>query len=128
MDRYLSSGLLQFYISYGLFHVLNQYYLREQSFDYVNDGFRSVLHNTGIQKFLVEAFAFEHAYTNLHLTYQRPLSWFMSLPKFARKWAGRVSTRVAALNALHEARTVAASPTGHTPSLPIPSSQDSQSR
>jgi hypothetical protein len=118
----------KFYISYGLFHVLNQYYLREQSFAYVNDGFRSVLHNTGIQQFLMEAFAFERAYTNLYLAYRRPLSWFMSLPAFVRNWAGRVSTSVAALNALQEARTVAAAPPGAPPAPPIQSSQDSLSR
>jgi hypothetical protein len=97
----------KFYSAYALIYCMNEYYLREKDFEYVNDGFRTLLHPTDLQEMLVNTFGFERAYTHLHLHYKPYVSWIMSLPKSVRKLLGRTSSRFAALNALHEARTIA---------------------
>ena len=48
---------------------MNAYYLNEMKFKYVNDGARSIFHETNIQEFLIQKFQFRKAYCKLHLSY-----------------------------------------------------------
>ena len=61
---------LKLYPSYALFFEMNKYYLNEKRFFYVNDGARSILHNTNIQGFLIQKFKFRKAYCKLNLVYR----------------------------------------------------------
>jgi hypothetical protein len=61
---------LKLYPAYALIYAMNKYYLKEQKFKYVNDGFRNILHQTNIQKFLIDKFGFKKAYTNLYIFYK----------------------------------------------------------
>jgi len=65
----LHPSYLSFYSSYVLFFTMNEYYLDELRFKYVNDGARNLLHNTNIQDFLISKFGFRKAYCILHLKY-----------------------------------------------------------
>lgn len=65
--------------SYALFYEMNKYYLSDQNFEYVNDGFRSILHETNIQDYLIRKFNFYKAYTNLHIYYSFPLKTIMPI-------------------------------------------------
>ena len=65
---------LKLYPSYVLFYTMNQYYLNKRKLQYVNDGARSIAHNTEIQNFLIEKFKFRKAYCNLHIVYSFGLS------------------------------------------------------
>jgi len=60
---------LNLYSSYALFYTMNQYYLNEKNFRYVNDGAKSMSHDTNIQEFLIKKFKFRKAYCKLHLQY-----------------------------------------------------------
>ena len=60
---------LKYYPSYALFFSMNAYYLNEMKFKYVNDGARSISHETNIQEFLIQKFQFRKAYCKLHLSY-----------------------------------------------------------
>jgi hypothetical protein len=91
--------------SHALIYTINEYYLRQKSFAYVNDGFRSVWHPTGFQRFLVQHFAFEHAYTNLYLHYRPWVSAVLAMPDPAKRFASRFSSRFAALCRLDAAKT-----------------------
>ncbi|MAO72354.1 MAG: hypothetical protein CMD02_07620 [Flavobacteriales bacterium] len=64
---------LKFYSSYVLYFQMNQYYLNQNSFKYVNIGARSLLHKTNTQQYLIEKFNFRKAYCNLHLEYRSSL-------------------------------------------------------
>ena len=94
----------QYYSAYALIYRMNEYYLREKGVDYVNDGFRTLLHSTELQQMLITKFGFEKAHTHLYLHYKPPFSWLMSFPAGVRTLAGKISPRFAALNALHQAR------------------------
>jgi len=61
---------LKFYPSYALFFEMNQYYLNEKKFLYVNDGARSISHDTNIQDFLINKFKFRKAFCQLHIVYR----------------------------------------------------------
>ena len=61
---------LKFYSSYVLYFQMNQYYLNQNSFKYVNIGARSLLHKTNTQHYLIEKFNFRKAYCTLHLEYR----------------------------------------------------------
>jgi hypothetical protein len=61
---------LKLYPSYALFFTMNQYYLEEKNFLYVNDGAKSISHNTNIQTFLIDKFKFRKAYCKLHIVYR----------------------------------------------------------
>ncbi len=65
------------YPSYSLFFEMNKYYLEEKRFEYVNDGFKSILHETNIQSFLIEKFGFRKAYTNLYIEYKPIISFLI---------------------------------------------------
>lgn len=63
---------LNLYPSYALFFTMNHYYLNQHNFKYVNDGAKSMSHDTNIQNFLMQKFKFRKAYCKLHLRY-RPI-------------------------------------------------------
>lgn len=63
---------LRDYSSYALIYRMNEHYLKERGFRYVNDGYRSILHETEFQSFLKEKFGFRNAHTQLHLRYRYP--------------------------------------------------------
>jgi hypothetical protein len=77
---------LKLYPSYALIYEMNKYYLKENKFHYVNDGFRNILHQTNIQKFLIDKFNFKKVYTNLYVFYRPYLSkTYISYEKFFEK-------------------------------------------
>lgn len=61
---------LKNYSSYVLFYEMNKYYLSDKKIQYVNDGARSISHNTNIQDFLMQKFKFRKAYCVLHIVYR----------------------------------------------------------
>ncbi len=77
---------LKLYPSYALIYEMNKYYLKENKSQYVNDGFRNILHQTNIQKFLIDKFNFKKVYTNLYVFYRPYLSkTYISYKKFFEK-------------------------------------------
>ena len=70
---------LKLYPSYALFYTMNQYYLNEKEFKYVNDGARSISHKTNIQDFLIEKFCFRKAYCNLHIHYNKKIKLLIQI-------------------------------------------------
>jgi len=60
------------YPSYVLYYTMNRHYLNERNLRYVNEGTRSILHETNVQSFLIEKFKFRKAYCKLHIQYH---SW-----------------------------------------------------
>jgi len=65
---------LKLYPSYALFYEMNSYYLEEKNFLYVNDGAKSIAHNTNIQNFLVDKFKFRKAYCRLNIAYRKDIA------------------------------------------------------
>lgn len=63
------SDYLKSYTSYALFYHMNNYYLNKKNLKYVNDGSRSISHQTNIQNFLIQKFHFRKAYCRLHVVY-----------------------------------------------------------
>ena len=62
------------YISYALLHRMNEIYLNDRSYHYVCDGSRNLLHETGIQDFLIRKFKFRKAYCDLNIRYSRKVA------------------------------------------------------
>lgn len=63
------------YPYYGIYYKMNEYYLGEKHFKYVNDGSRSITEHSNIQPFLEQNFKFRKAYCKLKLTYK----WWFGL-------------------------------------------------
>ena len=61
---------LSLYPSYALIHEMNKYYLNELSLDFVNDGARSISHDTNIQSYLIQKFDFRKAFCKLNIIYR----------------------------------------------------------
>lgn len=100
----LDPEYLKFYSGYALMYAMNQYYLAEQGFRYVSDGFRSVLHETAVQEFLITKFGFERAYTELNLSFRLPLGGVIAAARPFRKWISKAHPAVAALMELDRLR------------------------
>ncbi len=100
----LHPAFLKLYPAYALIYTMNQYYLEDQGFEYVSDGFRSVLHQTGVQQFLIDKFGFERAYTGLHMHYRFPLGAAVQLLRPARALVRKMSPSVGALLELDRLR------------------------
>ncbi len=60
---------------YGLYYVINQYYLQEKGFRYITDGTRSITEHSNAQVFLEEKFHFRKSYCQLVVHYR----WWMKL-------------------------------------------------
>ena len=60
---------LKKYPSYVLYYTMNNYYLNNLNLSYVNEGTRSILHETNVQSFLIDKFRFRKAYCKLHIEY-----------------------------------------------------------
>ena len=56
--------------TYALVYSMDEYYLQRLKFEYVNDGFRSILHETNIQDFLIKNFHFYKQPTALNIYYK----------------------------------------------------------
>jgi len=70
---------LKLYPSYALFYTMNKYYLNEKNFKYVNDGARSISHDTNIQEFLIQKFQFRKAYCQLHVKYSPKIKFILNI-------------------------------------------------
>jgi hypothetical protein len=70
---------LKLYISYALFFEMNRYYINEKGYTFVNDGARSMLHDTNIQSFLESKFKFRKAYCNLHVVFSPRINFIVIL-------------------------------------------------
>lgn len=79
---------LGLYPSYALFQTMNEYYLNEKGWKFVNDGARSISHETNVQEFLIRKFKFRRAYCKLHLIY-RP--WLRTMVRLAYPFRGILS-------------------------------------
>jgi hypothetical protein len=60
--------------NYLLLHEMNRYYLNDRGFRYVNDGSRSLMHESNIQEFLERTFLFRKSYCRMHIRYSRPVA------------------------------------------------------
>ena len=70
---------LRLYSSYALFFKMNEYYINKKKFMYVNDGARSISHNTNIQPFLEDKFHFRKAYCKLNIIYRWDIALIVKL-------------------------------------------------
>jgi hypothetical protein len=98
---------LRKYSSYALFHAMNEHYLGGGRVAYVNDGFRSILHDTEVQDFLERTFGFEKAYTGIDAFYRRPYGAFVRATFPFRNLIGRLDERVRAVYELERAARAA---------------------
>ena len=94
---------LRRYSSYALFHAMNEDYLGEGRVAYVNDGFRSVLHDTDLQDFLERTFGFEKAYVGVDAHYRRPYGAVVRATFPFRNVLGRIDNRARAVYELERA-------------------------
>ena len=92
------------YSSYALFYRMNEHYLSQAGFGYVNDGSRSVLHDTGIQDFLIREFGFEQARLNLHIHFRPLFGRLLHVARPFRRFASTCSPKAAALFELERSR------------------------
>lgn len=88
---------------YALMHGMTRHYLEEHGFAYLNDGFRSLYHETRVQEFLVSSFRFEKAYTTLRVHYRRPLRIAVAAAYPLRRLIAPLHPRMTALLALEDA-------------------------
>ena len=60
---------LKNYSSYVLYYSMNKFYLNDKNFKYVNNGAKSISHQTNIHDFLIDKFKFRKAYCKMELIY-----------------------------------------------------------
>jgi hypothetical protein len=75
----LHPAYLKDYPSYALVYRMNEHYLSERQLKYVNDGARSIAHQTNIQHFLMEKFGFRKAYCRMNLGYRNSVRLIVRL-------------------------------------------------
>ena len=93
---------LPLYPMYAMIHVMNEYYLANHKFAYVNDGWKSIRHETNFQDLLIKKFRFRKAYTQPHIVYRFPLSLGIRVAYPFRSILSRLDDRVAALLSFEE--------------------------
>jgi len=95
---------LKLYSSYALIYTMNEYYLGNQKFLYVNDGFKSLLHETNIQNYLIEKFQFKKVYLDINI-YLRPyISKLLKITKPLHPIFSRFNAKIKAFIELSKLR------------------------
>jgi hypothetical protein len=104
----LDPQYLSLYPSYALVYEMNRHYLNERNLLYVNDGARSIRHDTNIQDFLIKKFKFRRAYSRLHVRYDRKtaaaVNCLYPLRSLVRKLPGPLFSRTYVLLRQEEIR------------------------
>ncbi len=93
----LHPDYLHLYPMYALIYRMNEYYLKDHLVEYVNDGFRSLLHDTSVQDFLIKKFGFRKVYLKLHIHYNPLFGILMKLAFPFRKIIAKFDARFKAL-------------------------------
>lgn len=93
----LHPDYLDRYPMYALIYRMNEYYLKEHQFEYANDGFRSILHDTAVQEFLIKKFNFRRAYLKLNIQYHPLLGIIIKQTYPFRKIIAKFDARFNAL-------------------------------
>lgn len=93
----LHPDFLKHYPMYALIYKMNEYYLKEQNFEYVNDGFKTLLHDTGIQDFLIKKFGFKKQFVLLEIQYSFLLKIFIKMFYPFKKILSNIDKRFNAL-------------------------------
>ena len=65
--------------SEALIYTLNREYLNNRMFKYVNNGARSISHDTRFPLFLIKKFKFRRAYCRLHIIYNKSVGFLVNL-------------------------------------------------
>jgi hypothetical protein len=95
---------LKLHSSYALIHSMNAYYLDQKGFEYANEGYKSILHETNVQTFLIHNFEFEKAYTELVIFYRPFLSGIINVTYPIRSLLSRMNDKMGSLFKLEEIR------------------------
>lgn len=82
---------------YALIYKMNEYYLDKKKFKYIKSGFRSLLHDTSVQDFLIKKFGFRKVYLKLHIHYNPLFGILMKLTFPFRKIIAKFDARFKAL-------------------------------
>ncbi len=93
----LHPDYLHLYPIYALIYRMNEFYLKDHFVEYVNDGFRSILHDTSIQNFLIKKFGFTKVYLKLHVRYHPIFDIIMKVAFPFRKIIAKFDARFNAL-------------------------------
>ncbi len=101
---------LDLYPAYALIHRMNEFYLGAEGFDYVNDGWRSIFHETGVQDFLMQKFNFEKAHTNLRVQFRQPIAALLQISVPLHPVLSRADNRLKALLELRRLRSTSGQP------------------
>jgi hypothetical protein len=89
-------------ISYALIHTMNEYYLKDQGYSYVSDGYMSLQHESNIQDFLIRNFGFYKKQVPLEITFSFPLNVIVFIGNPFKKWLYRIDKRFKGLFKLNE--------------------------
>lgn len=74
------------YTSEGLFYTMNSYYLNECGVKYIDDGSRSLSHQTAIQDYFIHKFKYRKAYCELHMEYTSKIKLVVNILFPFRRW------------------------------------------
>jgi hypothetical protein len=100
----LHPAFLHLYPSYALFYRMNEFYLQGDRFGYVNDGWRSLLHETQVQRFLIRKFGFHKAYCPVSVVYKPTVRLLVRACYPFRRLLTKVDLRLAGLCTLEAIR------------------------
>jgi len=82
----IDPSINKFYPSYSLFHLLSEFYLKNEKFEYLSDGYRNLVHETQIQELLISKFGFEKVYLILNLRIKFPINFMVNILYLFRKF------------------------------------------
>jgi len=101
---------LKQYSSYCLIDSLLDEFLNKRKMAYINDGERSIYHETNFQPFLIKSFGFKQKYSRLNVTYRIPLGIavrsFYPFRKIISKSKTIIGPRANAVSALLEQEAI----------------------
>lgn len=85
-------------------HIINEYYLKFKGYEYINSGFRNILHQTKHQDFLIKKFGYSKATVKLSIFYRQPIKYLLFSTFPIRNFLGCFNRKLRALYKQEEIR------------------------
>jgi len=85
-------------------HIINEYYLKIKKYEYINSGFRCLLHQTKHQDFLVKKFGYSKIPLKFIIFYCQPIKYLLFSTFFMGNFMGYLNQELGALYKQEEIR------------------------
>lgn len=98
----ISPEFLKNYPAYALIYTMNKHYLEQEKFEYINDGFKNLMHQTNFQEFLIKKFGFYKHNLKMEINFKPSLNLLIKSTYYFKEKLSKLSSKLSYLYKLEQ--------------------------